>query len=58
MQHWQHDPDFNGVRGPDALARLPEAEREDWRKLWDDVAATLAQAQERKASPGEAPKKD
>jgi serine/threonine protein kinase/tetratricopeptide (TPR) repeat protein len=64
MQHWLIDPDFNGVRGPDALARLPEAERERWQKLWADVAATLARAQqkgtpaEKKASPGEATKKD
>src|SRR5205085_5241837 len=27
MQHWQADPDFAGVRGPEALTRLPEAER-------------------------------
>jgi tetratricopeptide (TPR) repeat protein len=41
MQHWLRDPDFNGVRGPDALAKLPEAERKDWQKLWADVADTL-----------------
>jgi serine/threonine-protein kinase len=64
LQHWQRDPDFNGVRGPDALARLPEAEREGWRKLWDDVAATLATARgkgtpaQQQGAPGEAPKKD
>jgi hypothetical protein len=52
------------VRGPDALAMLPEAERPDWQHLWADVAATLARAQqkgtsaEKKASPGEATKKD
>jgi tetratricopeptide (TPR) repeat protein len=38
MQHWLTDKDFNGVRGPDALAKLPEAERPDWQKLWADVA--------------------
>jgi hypothetical protein len=47
MQHWLDDADFNGVRGPDALAKLPEAEREGWRQLWADVAATLAKAQEK-----------
>jgi hypothetical protein len=34
MQHWLADPDFAGVRGPEALGRLPEAEREGWQKLW------------------------
>ena len=45
MRHWLGDPDFAGVRGPEALAKLPEAEREPWQKLWDDVANTLARAQ-------------
>jgi hypothetical protein len=58
MQHWLQDRDFNGVRGTRALAKLPEAERAGWRKLWADVAATLAQAQkkrrpeEKEVSPG------
>jgi tetratricopeptide (TPR) repeat protein len=38
MQHWQHDKDFAGVRG-DSLTRLPEAERPDWRTLWEEVEA-------------------
>src|SRR5262249_25493380 len=41
MQHWLADPDFAGVRGPAALAGLPEAERPAWRRLWVDVAETL-----------------
>jgi tetratricopeptide (TPR) repeat protein/serine/threonine protein kinase len=45
MRHWQADTDFSGVRGPQALAQLPEAERKLWQKLWDDVANTLARAQ-------------
>jgi tetratricopeptide (TPR) repeat protein len=45
MQHWLIDTDFTGLRGPDALDKLPEAERKDWQKLWDDVAETLARAQ-------------
>jgi serine/threonine protein kinase/Tfp pilus assembly protein PilF len=28
LQHWQTDGDFAGVRGTDALAKLPEAERQ------------------------------
>jgi hypothetical protein len=39
------DPEFAGVRGPEALAKLPESERQPWQKLWADVAATLARAQ-------------
>jgi serine/threonine protein kinase/tetratricopeptide (TPR) repeat protein len=59
MQHWLGDADFNGVRGPDALGKLPAAEREGWQQLWADVAATLARAQqksrrvERQVSPTE-----
>jgi hypothetical protein len=56
MQHWLEDADFNGVRGPEALAKLPEAEREPWSTLWTDVAATLARAQEKgKPEPKKAP---
>jgi hypothetical protein len=44
MRRWLADPDFAGVRGPEALARLPEAERPAWQQLWADVAATLAAA--------------
>jgi len=36
MQNWQQDSDFVGVRG-DALAKLPEAERKAWMKLWKEV---------------------
>jgi tetratricopeptide (TPR) repeat protein/serine/threonine protein kinase len=44
-RHWLVDTDFAGVRGQQALAKLPEPERESWQKLWDDVANTLARAQ-------------
>jgi serine/threonine protein kinase/Flp pilus assembly protein TadD len=37
MQHWQQDKDFAGVRGSEALAKLPEAERQEWQKLWAEV---------------------
>jgi tetratricopeptide (TPR) repeat protein len=43
MRSWLADADFAGVRGPEALAKLPEAERPAWRQLWDRVAATLAE---------------
>jgi serine/threonine-protein kinase len=64
LQHWLADTDFAGVRGPDALAKLPQAERAAWRQLWADVAATLARAQgerrpqEKKTAPAEGPKKE
>jgi serine/threonine protein kinase/Flp pilus assembly protein TadD len=64
MQHWLRDTDFGGVRGPEALAQLPGAEREGWRQLWADVAATLARAQgqgapaEKKAGPAKGTEND
>jgi serine/threonine-protein kinase len=39
---WQTDPALASVRDPAALAKLPEGEREQWQKLWADVAAQLA----------------
>jgi serine/threonine-protein kinase len=64
LRDWQEDTDLAGVRGPGALAKLPEAERQAWRQLWTDVADTLARAREKgrpegkKPSPAEAPRKD
>jgi hypothetical protein len=49
MQHWLKDPDFKGASGPEAIAKLPESERAEWTKLWQDVAALGKQAAERKA---------
>jgi len=37
MQQWQQDASFAGVRGEEALAKLPEAERHEWQKLWEEV---------------------
>jgi serine/threonine protein kinase/Flp pilus assembly protein TadD len=45
LRHWQVDPDLAGVRGAEALGKLPEAERQAWKKLWDDAADMLARAQ-------------
>lgn len=42
LQHWNNDADLAGVRDADALAKLPESEREAWRKLWTDVDALSA----------------
>ncbi len=44
MQQWQQDPDFADVRGPAALARLPQAERTEWQKLWQEVEALRQRA--------------
>jgi serine/threonine-protein kinase len=44
MQQWLKDDDFAGARGTDALARLPEAERHEWQKLWEEVEALRRRA--------------
>jgi tetratricopeptide (TPR) repeat protein len=36
------DPALACVRDPAALAKLPDAEREPWQRLWRDVAANIA----------------
>jgi Tfp pilus assembly protein PilF len=41
LRHWQYDADLRGVRDAAALAKLPDAERAAWQKLWDEVAALL-----------------
>jgi serine/threonine-protein kinase len=51
LRHWQYDPDLAGLRDPEALNRLPEAERQAWTRLWADVAELLERAQQ-KAGPG------
>jgi eukaryotic-like serine/threonine-protein kinase len=42
---WRDDPDLAGLRDPDTLKRLPPAEREECRALWQEVADTLRRAQ-------------
>src|SRR5262249_54569305 len=42
VQYWQQAADLSHVRG-DALAKLPEAERQDWQKLWAEVRNLLSQ---------------
>ena len=41
IRHWQQDAALAAVRGSDALAKLPEAERAEWQKLWQDVETLL-----------------
>ena len=56
MQHWLNDPDFAGVRGVEALGRLPAAERPDWQKLWQEVEELRQRAAE-PAGPAKVEKK-
>jgi tetratricopeptide (TPR) repeat protein len=42
LRDWQRDSDLAGVRDRAALAKLPAAERQEWAKLWGEVAALLA----------------
>src|SRR5262249_52386320 len=44
LQHWQKDPDLASVRGKEAVAKLPEAERAAWRQRWADVEKLLKKA--------------
>jgi tetratricopeptide (TPR) repeat protein len=45
MQHWLMDTDLACIRGPEALARLPEAERGAWQQLWGEVTDLLTRSQ-------------
>jgi tetratricopeptide (TPR) repeat protein len=42
---WRDDPDLAGLRDADTLERLPPAERQECRSLWQEVAALLRRAQ-------------
>jgi tetratricopeptide (TPR) repeat protein len=42
LTFWQKDTDQAGVRDPAALAKIPADEREQWQRLWADVAALRA----------------
>jgi tetratricopeptide (TPR) repeat protein len=57
LQHWLEDSDFAGVRGADALARLPEAERQDWQILWQEVEALRKRAAGQPISKSQPPPK-
>jgi hypothetical protein len=47
LRRWPDDPSFKAMRASEVWSQLPEAERQSWKKLWDDVAATLDRAQKR-----------
>jgi serine/threonine-protein kinase len=42
LDSWQTDPALASVRDPAALAALPDSEREQWSRLWADVASAVA----------------
>jgi len=42
LLHWRQDTDLVGVRDPAGLAKLPEAERAAWQRLWREVEGALA----------------
>jgi serine/threonine-protein kinase len=44
LGHWEKDADLAGVRGPDALGKLPEEECGEWRALWEHVEALRTRA--------------
>ncbi len=44
MHHWLQDGDFAGLRGAESLGKLPEAERKEWQKLWEEVEALRERA--------------
>jgi serine/threonine-protein kinase len=41
LKRWKEDADLAGVRDAAGLAKLPEAEQAEWKKLWADVTASL-----------------
>jgi hypothetical protein len=48
MRQWRQDANLASVRDPEALAQLPDDERQDWRRLWDDVYQLLQELEGRK----------
>jgi tetratricopeptide (TPR) repeat protein len=42
---WRDDPDLAGLRDADALQKLPAAEQQECRALWQEVAALLGRAE-------------
>ena len=48
LGHWQQDPDLASIRDKEGLAALPDLERPEWQRLWEDVATVLRKAAEKK----------
>ncbi len=45
LEFWKVGQVLAGVRGPEALAKLPDEERKAWRALWTEVDALAKKAQ-------------
>jgi hypothetical protein len=41
LSAWRYDGSLASIREPDALARLPLAERKEWQAFWAEVEATI-----------------
>jgi serine/threonine-protein kinase len=41
LEQWQNEPALEGVRGKDALAKLPEEESKAWGRFWQEVRELL-----------------
>jgi tetratricopeptide (TPR) repeat protein len=48
LEHSIHDVDMAGIRDPDALARLPVAERAEWQAFWKEVEALIVEFRRRR----------
>jgi eukaryotic-like serine/threonine-protein kinase len=50
LKQWQIDSYLAGVRDPSALEKLPTDERQEWIKLWSDVASLIAHDEDQVAT--------
>jgi hypothetical protein len=48
LTHWRQDADRASVRDTQALDKLTAATHQEWRRLWEDVAATLKKVENTK----------
>ena len=44
LAQWATEPDLKGIRDPEDLAALSEAEREGWAQFWTEVSTLGDQA--------------
>jgi len=45
LQHWQKDPDLESIRSSQMLEQLSSTEQDDFRRLWESVAALKERSQ-------------
>jgi len=45
LEYWKADPDLAGFRDSEALAKLPDREKQTWTAIWANVDALLRKAQ-------------